>query len=89
MAKQEIIKLKIRSGWPQNIKSDCEYFNISYNQLAKESRISRHRIGVVARLQKQIGDRITFLVELTTLTNAFDRIISDRQREKPKPAWEW
>ena len=70
--------MRIRCGWPEMIKDDCDYFNIPYNLLAEESKISTTRIDYMCSGIAVYESKLERMNELTRLTLAFNRIIDKR-----------
>jgi len=87
--KREIIKVRVRSGWPEKLNDDLEYFNITIKALSEESHVSRTRIGYITKGIANWDNFIAKLTELNTLTLAFNRIISNRTRKAAAHAWVW
>ena len=83
ISKPEITRLVIRSGWPANIKDDCDYFNIPITELADESKLSSHRIRYMYKGIATYQNEFERLLELNKLTVAFNRIIKKRVKYKP------
>jgi len=79
----------VRSGWPKTLKADCDYFNITFVDLANESNLSRYRIMSISNSTITYKSRCEKMNELTIMTSAFNRIIADRNRKPDKNAWEW
>jgi len=86
--KRELIKVRVRSEWPQKLKDDCDYFKITFKELAQEANISRQRITYITQGVATFETLVHKLIELNVLTLAFDRIIAKRQRPIMN-AWVW
>jgi len=79
----------VRSGWPKTLKSDCDYFNITFVALGQEASLSRYRIMSISHNTISYKSKCEKMNELTILTEAFNRIISDRHRKQLKNTFEW
>jgi len=87
--KRDIIKVRIRSNWPESLKSDCDYFKITFKALSDESGVSRQRISYISQDVANWENFTAKLIELNTLTLAFNRIIERRNRKAVAHAWIW
>ena len=82
-------KFRIRSEWPLKMKSDCDYFAITLKALSDESGVSRYRLSAICSGIIEWKRKIDKYRELTVITHAFNRIISDRNRRDSAKAWIW
>ena len=73
-------KIRILSGWPETIKADCDYFNITFKDIAKYAYISRYKVSIIANTKRTENMSKCFLKDLDKLTRSFKRIIAERKK---------
>ena len=77
----------IRSNWPDQLKDDCTYCNITLKELGEEASISRYRIGQISNGLRDWVRREDKYRELTSITLAFNRIVAGRIRDRVVKGW--